>query len=83
MEIRNNVPKGKPVPTAELRKNKVAMLSEVYRILSFCLGEPPTTFSWRYQDKTGKLVTSATFTPQIILSANGWYQSERLCDVHE
>jgi bleomycin hydrolase len=64
MEIRNNVPKGKPVPTAELRKNKVAMLSEVYRILSFCLGEPPTTFSWRYQDKTGKLVTSATFTPQ-------------------
>jgi bleomycin hydrolase len=64
MEIRNNVPKGKPVPTTELRKNKVAMLSEVYRILSFCLGEPPTTFSWRYQDKTGKLVTSATFTPQ-------------------
>ena len=64
MEIRNNVPKGKPVPTVELRKNKVAMLSEVYRILSFCLGEPPTTFSWRYQDKTGKLVTSATFTPQ-------------------
>jgi len=64
MEIRNNAPKGKPVPTAELRKNKVAMLSEVYRILSFCLGEPPTTFSWRYQDKTGKLVTSATFTPQ-------------------
>jgi bleomycin hydrolase len=64
MEIRTNFRKGGFNPYAELRKDKVAMLSEVYRILSFCLGEPPTTFSWRYQDKAGKLVTSATFTPQ-------------------
>jgi bleomycin hydrolase len=63
MEIRNNVPKDKSVPYAELRKSKVQMLSEVYRILSFCLGEPPTTFSWRYQDKEGKPITSPVYTP--------------------
>lgn len=63
MEIRNNVLKDKPVPYADLRKSKVQMLSEVYRILSFCLGEPPTTFSWRYQDKDGKPVTSIVYTP--------------------
>jgi len=64
MEIRNSIQKGKPVSYADLRKNKVSMLSEVYRILSFTLGEPPTSFTWRYQDKSGKLVTLPTFTPQ-------------------
>jgi len=64
MEIRSNISKGKSVPYAELRRNKVMMLSEIYRILSYCLGEPPSTFSWRYQDKAGKLIASDTFTPQ-------------------
>lgn len=41
---------------------KQAVLKDIYRILALCLGEPPAEFTWRYTDKSGKIV-SHTYTP--------------------
>ncbi len=49
---------------ADIRKAKTDMLGEVYRILSVSLGEPPQQFTWRYEDKDGKVSELATYTPQ-------------------
>jgi len=46
-----------------LRKQKVAMLSEIYRILVISLGTPPTEFTWRYLDKNDSLVVGKNYTP--------------------
>ena len=48
---------------SELRKAKTEMLADVYRMLVLHLGKPPEEFTWRYQDKDGKLSESRTFTP--------------------
>ena len=47
----------------ELRKEKVQIMKQVYRILALCLGEPPTEFTWRYKDRDGKVQTLSS-TPQ-------------------
>lgn len=52
--------KAKPEAVAA---QKVAMLGEVYRILALNLGEPPTTFSWRYKTKDGAISSYETYTP--------------------
>ncbi len=44
---------------------KTEMLSDIYRILALCLGEPPTDFNWRYEDEDGKLSEMKAYTPQI------------------
>lgn len=49
---------------SELNAKKNQMLAEVYRMLVFHLGIPPTTFDWRYEDKDGKVSQPQTFTPQ-------------------
>ncbi|HBZ65628.1 MAG TPA: aminopeptidase [Bacteroidales bacterium] len=49
---------------ADVQKTKTAMLSEVYRVLSVSLGEPPLEFSWRFEDKDGKVSELMTYTPQ-------------------
>ena len=46
-----------------LRKEKIEIMKQVYRILALCLGEPPTEFTWRYKDRSGKVQT-LTSTPQ-------------------
>ncbi len=46
-----------------LRTEKIEILKQVYRILALCLGEPPTEFTWRYKDRSGKVQT-LTSTPQ-------------------
>ena len=46
-----------------LRKEKVEIMKQVYRILALCLGEPPTAFTWRYKDRDGKVQTISS-TPQ-------------------
>ncbi len=53
--------KGKSIKA--LRKEKLNMLAEVYRILVISLGEPPKTFAWRYEDKDGKLSALKEYTP--------------------
>ena len=45
----------------ELRKQKVEILKQVYRILALCLGEPPVgDFTWKYKDLSGKVCTLTT-----------------------
>ncbi len=48
----------------ELRKTKNTMLKDIYRILVISLGEPPTEFEWRYEDKDGNLSDLKTYTPK-------------------
>ena len=45
-------------------ERKVEMLTEIYRILVECLGEPPTEFEWSMYDKQGNLVSTKTYTPK-------------------
>lgn len=47
-----------------LREEKINMLSDIYRILVLCLGEPPTEFPWQYEDKDGNISEMKTYTPK-------------------
>ena len=49
---------------AVLEKRKVEMLGTIYRILSTCLGEPPTTFKWTMKDAKGRPVSTKEYTPK-------------------
>lgn len=46
------------------RKQKEAMLADVYRILVYCLGVPPERFEWRFEDKNKKVSTPKIYTPK-------------------
>lgn len=46
-----------------LRKAKLEIMSDIYRILSLTLGEPPTQFTWKYKTKSGELKELAGYTP--------------------
>jgi bleomycin hydrolase len=48
----------------DLRAEKQKALATAYRILVISLGEPPAKFSWRFEDKEGKLSPAKTYTPQ-------------------
>ncbi|MCD6453705.1 MAG: C1 family peptidase [Candidatus Aminicenantes bacterium] len=48
----------------ELRKMKIEMLKDVYRLLVYTFGVPPKQFKWRYKDKNGKISPWKTYTPQ-------------------
>ena len=47
-----------------LQKMKVAQLSEVYRMLALCLGEPVKEFEWTRCDKENNIVSRKTYTPK-------------------
>lgn len=49
--------------TDNLRKEKISTLKDVYRILALCLGNPPVEFTWRYEDRDGKL-QEKKYTPK-------------------
>lgn len=49
---------------ADLRDEKYTVLKDVYRILALCLGEPPTTFTWRYKDRNGNIRELKDYTPK-------------------
>ena len=53
---------------AELQEMKVRQLSEIYRILALCLGEPVKEFEWTRCDRDNNIVSRATYTPM------GFYQ---------
>lgn len=61
-EIRRAAHDGADVPN--LRELKQAALQDVYKILVMCLGKPPQTFEWRYEDKDGKVSPLKSYTPQ-------------------
>lgn len=46
----------------ELRVQKTNALKDIYRILALCLGEPMEDFTWRYKDRSGKMVEKK-YTP--------------------
>ena len=46
-----------------IRGRKIIMLSEIYRILTLSLGQPPEEFTWQYEDKDGNLSKLHIFTP--------------------
>ena len=48
---------------AELQEMKVRQLSEIYRILALCLGEPVREFEWTRCDRDNNIVSRATYTP--------------------
>lgn len=52
----------KAKPSA-IEAQKATMLGEVYRILALNLGEPPTTFDWRYKKKDGAISDLQAYTP--------------------
>lgn len=60
-QLREALAKNKNADVANMKKE---VLSDVYRVLSLCLGEPPTTFTWRYKDKTGTIRELKNYTPQ-------------------
>ncbi len=61
MEIRHMAAEG--AKTAALRERKMEGLEDAYRILALCLGEPPTTFTWRYKDLDGNIRELKDYTP--------------------
>lgn len=49
---------------SDLREWKMGALQDIYKILVLCLGQPPETFQWRYEDKDDKVTSLETYTPQ-------------------
>lgn len=47
----------------EIAEAKKTILKDVYRILSLCLGNPPSQFEWRYETTSGEIKTLKT-TPK-------------------
>ncbi|MBU0486370.1 MAG: C1 family peptidase [Bacteroidetes bacterium] len=61
LELRDLAKKGKK--TEDLRKEKIRMLTDVYRVLVVTLGQPVENFSWRYTGKDGIIVEMKEMTP--------------------
>ncbi len=54
-ELREMKANGKK--TKQLREEKLRIMSDVYRLLCYTLGEPPTEFTWRYKNNKGEIKT--------------------------
>ncbi|MDY0406124.1 C1 family peptidase [Virgibacillus sp. 179-BFC.A HS] len=50
--------------TADLQQVKADMLSEVYKLLVYTLGEPPKTFDFEYRDEDNEFHREQNLTPQ-------------------
>ncbi len=48
----------------KLARMKTDMLSEIYRMLVLCLGEPPVEFEWARCGKEGEIVSKEKYTPK-------------------
>lgn len=48
---------------AQLRKAKIGMMEEIYRIMAITLGEPPKDFTWSFRDKGDKFYEYKNLTP--------------------
>ena len=49
---------------AELQQMKIEQLSEIYRMLALCLGEPVKEFQWTRCDKDNNIIGRKTYTPK-------------------
>jgi len=61
-EIRKLNDAGKSVE--QMRKRKDEMMYDIYRLLVFCYGEPPTEFEFRYKEGDSTLTPAKKYTPQ-------------------
>lgn len=61
LELRKMV--GSKASQQQVNSRKVAMLSEVYRMLALSLGEPPSEFQWRFKNKDKKISAAKVYTP--------------------
>jgi len=52
----------------DIEQQKTDMLGEVYRMLALNLGEPPTEFTWRYEDKEKNISEPKTYTPMTFMN---------------
>ncbi len=62
LKIREMAANGKKIELLIDKKNEI--LSEIYKILVYCLGEPPKEFAWRFKDANGKLSEEKKYTPK-------------------
>jgi bleomycin hydrolase len=60
LELRELASKGAKVK--DMEKEKVMMLGDIYRILVLSLGEPPTEFTWQYENKDGTISEPKKYT---------------------
>ncbi len=51
-------------PKSKLQDMKVRQLSEIYRMLALCLGEPVQEFEWTRCDKNNNIVSRKKYTPK-------------------
>ena len=51
-------------PKSKVQDMKVKQLSEIYRMLALCLGEPVQEFEWTRCDKNNNIVSRKTYTPK-------------------
>jgi bleomycin hydrolase len=63
VELRKMSAAGKTVD--EMRAAKEKILDDIYRMLVMNLGEPPTEFEWRYENRDSVISDKKTYTPQI------------------
>jgi bleomycin hydrolase len=49
---------------AKLHEWKLAKLRDIYKILILCLGQPPATFQWRYEDDDDRVSPLNSYTPE-------------------
>ncbi|MFZ4400330.1 MAG: C1 family peptidase [Bacteroidales bacterium] len=61
LQIREMASKGQKTEMLEAKKKEV--LAEVYKMLVYCLGEPPSEFNWRYKSTDGKISELKKYTP--------------------
>ncbi|UQS83953.1 C1 family peptidase [Bombilactobacillus thymidiniphilus] len=52
------------MPATEIADRKEKMLSEIYRILTYALGQPPVQFDWSYRDDNNEFHSEKNITPQ-------------------
>ncbi|MBE6181491.1 MAG: aminopeptidase [Rikenellaceae bacterium] len=59
---------GLELRAAKSRKEAMALkekqLAEVYRILTECMGVPPTEFEWTMRNRKGKVISTKKYTPK-------------------
>ena len=51
-------------PKSKVQDMKIRQLSEIYRMLALCLGEPVHEFEWTRCDKNNNIVSRKTYTPK-------------------
>jgi len=89
MQLRKMVEEGKSED--EILAEKNAMIEQIYRIVSICLGTPPQTFVWEYYDKdkayhripenTSDGITPLDFYRQIVKPV--FNMEDKLCLVND